>query len=279
MKNTPKILIASLTFFITTAISAQTYSGFSDVSIILKSDSFTKSVLISNLLEDRVGDISPIIGAAAWIDNNKKLQCRSLLSFNYGILPKLIRPEQITQAQLILQPLELVTAESFDGSLSSGFIVRRILEPWEDSLTSWLTQPASNPGDEIIKSIRENKKGRIVKIDVTEIVKNMFRYGNNGFMIRYEDSLETTSFLSQWFASAKYENEKLRPQLLISCSFPVGSRYPNFNFAEGSPIPIDMLRGPTAYSAMYGSQQAVPAPVITNDPPPKTPPIKDKGSN
>lgn len=61
--------------------------------ILLKADTTIKSVLISNLFVDRAGDQSPVIGAAAW-------QCRSLIAFDYGMLPVLIKPDQITNAQL-----------------------------------------------------------------------------------------------------------------------------------------------------------------------------------
>jgi len=36
------------------------------LKITLESDSSTKSVLVSNLIEDKSGDMSPVIGAATW---------------------------------------------------------------------------------------------------------------------------------------------------------------------------------------------------------------------
>lgn len=275
MKNIYRSLVAFLSLIISVTTSAQiTYSGFSDVSVTLRSDTTTKSVLISNLLEDRVGDVSPIIGAAAWKDNDKKLQCRSLLFFDYGIMPKLIRPEQITEAILYLKPVEILTTETANGAWYSKFIVRRILKPWEDTTTSWLTQPEATLDDEVIKSIPEHKKNKTVKIDVTEIVRNMFRYGNNGFMIRYEDSLETSTFLSQWFASARYENEKLRPELNIRWSLPTNYfSYPNNSIADQSP---PMIRTNAAYQQPVQSMPHIaPAPVIIQHNPTPPPP---KGS-
>lgn len=282
MTNFTKLATVSLAIFASTVVSAQTYSGFSDASIVLKADSTTRSTLITNLLADRVGDMSPIIGTAAWAENNKKLQCRSLIAFDYGILPKLLKPEQIVEAQLILRPVEFNTVESINGVPSPKFHVQRIVEPWEDSLTSWLTQPASEVADETVKQVDVYRKRKTVKIDVTEIVKNMFRYGNNGFMIRNEDSLETAVFISQWFASAKNEDEKLRPQLVIKWSYAVVDYYnTDRNF-------VDMAlngwrRTQLTYQQpmgqpVYNGHEPVPAPVIPNDnpppPPPKTP-VKD----
>jgi hypothetical protein len=272
MKNIYRSLVALLSLVISIHTSAQIiYSGFSDVSVVLRSDTSTRSVLISNLLEDRVGDVSPIIGTAAWVDKNKKLQCRSLLSFDYGILPKLITPEQITEAILYLKPVEILTTETVNGTWYSKFIVRRVLKPWEDSTTSWLTQPEATMDDEVIKSVPEHKKHKTVKIDVTEIVRNMFRYGNNGFMIRYEDSLEASTFLSQWFASARYENEKLRPELNIRWSLPINHfLYRNNSIADQSPL---MTRPVVPYQQTMGPapSQVIPQPVIQQSPAPPPP--------
>ena len=61
-------LVLSITIF-SAQVSAQSFAGFSEVSIILKADSSAKSVLVSNLFEDRAGDQSPFIGTAAWLDS------------------------------------------------------------------------------------------------------------------------------------------------------------------------------------------------------------------
>lgn len=275
MRNIYKLFAATLSFIISTTLSAQTYSGYSDVSITLKSDTTTRSSLISNLIEDRAGDVSPIIGAAAWFDNNKNLQCRSLLSFNYGILPKLISPDQIVEARLILKPVEIITKETISGTHYPKIIVRRVLQPWEDSVTNWITQPTANLTDEAVKNIPEKKRNRPVSIDVTSIVKNMFLYGNNGFMIRYEDSLQGVGILNQWFASARFEDEELRPELMIRWSRPANYRPPTLNLADAS-LPSDVMR--QYYNQAVNQPYVQPQPV--NPPPTPVPEDpKPKGNN
>ena len=137
-------------------------------------------------------------------------------------------------------------------------------------MTSWLNQPVSDPNDEVIRLIPEKKKYRKVWIDVTEIVQNMFRYGNNGFMISFADSLESSTFLSQWFASAKYEDEKLRPELQIRWSYPVN--YKNVDIAE-------LSRMPPIRTVLSPSQQVVSQPYyqapVQQTPPPAPGPIKN----
>jgi hypothetical protein len=221
MKITSTLLTVSLAIFITSALSAQTYSGYTDFSVILKADSNSRSVLLTNLLEKEPGNQSPIIGTAAWTDQGRQLQCRSLLSFNYGVLPNVIRAEQIVKAQLILMPLQINSAIANNDKQFSKFIVQRVLEPWEDSLATWSNQPLADIKNEVTKQINPKKKDKLVKIDVTDIVKNMFLLGNNGFMIKHEDPLAAAASFSHWFASAKNENEDLRPVLVITLGYPL----------------------------------------------------------
>ena len=249
--------------------SAQSFASFSEVSITLKSDSTTKSVLMSNLLQNRAGDLSPIIGSATWIDNGRRLQCRSLIAFDYGILPKMISPESITKAQLILIPLQLKDQADENNSQTLRLSVRRVLQQWNDSTTTWENQPVSNSEDEVVVQANRKKKDPAIKINVTEMVKNMFRFGNNGFLLCYADSLHATTGSSHWYASAKYEIEKARPLLLISYSVPVRTDY-NQNIP---PLPLT-ARDRNELMQMY----IRPEPVIVT-PPPTAEPTKTKENN
>ena len=91
MKQIKSLFAFSLLYILSyTTITAQSFSSSSSYlnqSVLLKSGYTTKSVLVSNLLADRVGDMSPVIGTAAWSDSGRQLQCRSLLEFDYLSLP------------------------------------------------------------------------------------------------------------------------------------------------------------------------------------------------
>ena len=271
MKNFTLSFLTLLVTFFSAKVSAQSFAGYSEVSIIFKADSTAKSALVSNLLADRTGDQSPIMGAAAWLDSGKQLQCRSFLSFDYRNMPGFIKPEQITSAQLILNPLQLGNALDNNENQLSKFTVRRVTKPWEDSLTNWLTQPTSTSEFEVTKLLSPKKRDRTVKIDVTKIVRDMFRFGNNGFMIGYKDSADKAAFLSQWFASARNENENIRPMLVISYEVQY-IRSPDQNYPA---LPM------TARDRQELIQNYVrPEPVIVTPPtePVKTP-VKDKEDN
>jgi hypothetical protein len=219
MKITSTILTVSLSIFISSALTAQSYSGYADFSVVLKADSNSRSVLLSNLLETKPGNQSPIIGTAAWTDLGRQLQCRSLLCFDYGVLPQVIRAEQISKAELILVPLQINSTIDNRDKQFSKFTVQRVLEPWEDSMATWSNQPLADFKSEVTKQINPKKKDKLVKINVTDIVKKMFLLGNNGFMIKYEDSVSAVASFSHWFASAKNENEDLRPLLVITLGY------------------------------------------------------------
>ena len=220
MPNKSRLLTAFLSLFVSTFVFGQTYPGNPvDFSVLLKADSNSRSVLLSNVLKDQPGNKSPIIGAAGWIEEGKQLQCRSLLFFNYGQLPKTMRADMIKKAELILIPVRVNNSSDNNNHQASNFIIQRVLEPWADTLATWIHQPLADDKDKVARQVNPNKKDKPVKIDVTQIVKNMFRYGNNGFMIRYKDSLDQSTALSHWFASTKYENKDLRPLLLITFGF------------------------------------------------------------
>ncbi len=236
MKNTSKILTLSLVLFIQSAVTAQSYSSYSDYSIILKADSNSRSVLLTNLLETKAGNQSPIIGTAAWTDLGRQLQCRSLLSFDYGVLPKVIGVEKISKAELILVPLQINSTIDNSDKQFSKFIVQRVAEQWDDSLATWSNQPLAENMGEVTKQLNPKKKNKLVRIDVTDMVKKMFLLGNNGFLIRYEDSLSTAATFSHWFASAKNENEDLRPLLVITMEYHIAPDV--FKNEYMKPLPI-----------------------------------------
>ena len=175
MKQIKSLFAFSLLYILSyTTITAQSFSSSSSYlnqSVLLKSGYTTKSVLVSNLLADRVGDMSPVIGTAAWSDSGRQLQCRSLLEFDYLSLPKMIlnNPSIITSAELILFPLQVVFSES-DVDKPSKFIVRRVLETWKDSATLWINQPAADASTEVVKVIKKKQKKNTVRVDVTKLV-------------------------------------------------------------------------------------------------------------
>ena len=220
MKNNKSLFVyCLLLIFSSAATRAQSFSGgyYSNYSITLRSDYPSKSVLVTDLFKDRFGDMSPIIGAANWTDNGRQLQCRSLLKFNYIFLPGMIvnDPSLITSAELILYPA-LVGAVQNDQATTTKFFVRRVLENWEDTATMWMNQPAADSSMQVKEVMKKKQKNKPVSVDVTGLVMDMLRFGNNGFMICHDNSPEQPITSGHWFASPKNEDETIRPLLVIN---------------------------------------------------------------
>jgi hypothetical protein len=191
------------------------------LKIILESDSSTKSVLVSNIIEDKAGDMSPVIGAANWLDNGKKLLCISLLEFNFNLIPVEIlnNPSLILQADLVLYPINTEFAVD-DQAKTSVIYIRQVLDKWQDSSTSWNNQPNTNFENQHSATIETKNQNSPASIDVTDIVlNNIFKGTNNGFMIFYDENRNKSFAAGQLFASPKNENSAIRPQLVLYIAY------------------------------------------------------------
>ncbi|MBK9380622.1 MAG: DNRLRE domain-containing protein [Chitinophagaceae bacterium] len=191
------------------------------LKIILESDSSTKSVFVSNLKVDKAGDMSPVIGAANWMDNGKELLCRSLLEFNYNLIPVEIldNPLLILQAELVLYPIHAEFAVN-DNAKTSIIHIRQVLDKWEDSSTTWNSQPKTNFENQSSVTIETKNKDIPASTDVTDIVlNNIIKGKNNGFMIVPDENRNTSFSAGQLFASPKNENPGIRPQLVLYVAY------------------------------------------------------------
>lgn len=260
MRTSTQLLLTACISCITATTTAQPSIAYSNVSFIVRADSTARSVLLSNLMENSNGSESPIIGSANWSDSGKLLQCRSLLSFDYGMLTTIIDPEHIIKAELVLNPLLTANDQENDKGKASKLVVRRVLQPWEDSLISWANQPPADTRNESSRLLSNKKKETAVRINVTELVRDMFKYGNNGFLLSSKDL--TANPYSYWFASVKNQDKDLRPLLLISISVP----YSVMRDAGVPPLPLT-----TEDKAELLRMYTRPEPVTTTPPPPKEP--------
>jgi hypothetical protein len=183
-------------------------------SFIIPSDSTSQSVLISDLMADQSGYQSPIIGTGAWSDVGKDIQAKSLLFFNVKQYAADLKAADIVRVDLILLPVNI---EKNDEVIHFPRIaVRRVIQPWEDSATTWKNQPDVSLSDEVSYTLSSLKKTNYYKINITRLFRNMLRFGNYGFQISYPENKETVEPFSRWFASPKSEEPNLRPFLLIT---------------------------------------------------------------
>lgn len=208
-----KGILIFLSVFIFRALSySQLSTAYAAASITLRSDEAPKSVLVSNVFTNGTGDKSPVIGIALWQDSGRQFECRSLLQFDYKQLPAVIQhnPQLVSSAELMLYP----TPGQQSNSQPIVFYIKRLLQPWTDSFTTWSRQPLAQHADKIKIEIKPGRT-KPLRIDVTQMVTNMLLNGNYGFLLAPQDSV-SKSDIERWFASAKNENIKVRPVLVIN---------------------------------------------------------------
>ena len=232
-----------------------------DFIIRLRADTLCRSVLLSNLLPDDVGDQSPFIGMAYWKDSSKGLmECRSMLAFDHlKSISLWLEPNRIMRAYLVLKPVHP------SGVLRAGYydlkvIVRRIRDNWEDSLSTWTNQPSAYTEDQVIKRIPSEKLDQPVRINVTDMVKNMFRTGQNGFLLVFPPR-ENDRTISQWYASARNEDKSLRP--VLELEFAASTR--SNPYMSESPLYEIARRTVTTSGENTGKNEPVPVEVRNND--------------
>lgn len=198
-------------------ISSNTYFTTTNTfRFVLDTDPSTKSVMVSNVIADKAGVMSPILGAASWKDNGKDLACRSLLEFDFNKLPIEVRqnPSLIQSAELVLYPIN-VDFEENDKEKPSFFYVRQVIEKWIDSTTKWNNQPITDSLNQASVLIAGENKNFPANIDVTAIVKKMIKKENNGFMLFHNNAFNELLAAGQIFGSPKNKDSGIRPQLII----------------------------------------------------------------
>jgi hypothetical protein len=268
MKQNKSLLLCCLLLILSsTATRAQAYAqhtspdrtyplasyDFINQMITLRSDLPSQSVLMSNLLADKKGDLSPVICAAQWVDSGRHLECRSLLKFNFDYISQFIidDPSLINSAELILFPLQVSFSKN-DEDKPAKIIVRRVMDNWVDSSARWTNQPSTDSTVRISKFIKVKNKNYPVSVDVTKLVIKMLRSTNNGFMISLDNAYDSSMASGQSFASPKFEFEDLRPLLVIEYrgmtrqvyGFSQWNEMPDFSVTRNSPFPQPAATAP-----------------------------------
>lgn len=245
-------------------IHSQTFANFREYTITITSDTTSKTVILSNLFENEPGGNPDFIGAARWTDANRNLDCRSLLSFELGPVFKIIKPEQVVSAQLVLTPVRLTAQAENPESFERKLEVLRITEQWDDDNVIWNRQPLTDNEHIASKKLSQEKKDKAVKINVTQQVRDILRYGNNGFMLRYEEDSLSAATAGRWFASCTNEDAAKRPVLVLEISLPA---LPAAPFFETSPLLAQIAEQNRLQQA-----QLVKPEVILQSTPSQTPP-------
>jgi hypothetical protein len=186
--------------------------------LTLRSDFPAKTVIVSNMNQE-LGKKSPVLVAAAVEENGSQRVYRSLLQFNYEYLPSLVMtdPHMILTAELVLYPTNAdFLANKYDEA--GKLVVKRIIENWYDSITAWDNQPMVDSVGVSKLKVKIHRKEPEIRIDVTNMVKDMIVYGNKGFMICQNNKEVTNMLTGLSFASSLNSDTLRRPLLVITYS-------------------------------------------------------------
>lgn len=184
--------------------------------VTLRSDRPPKSAMITNSVATASSLPSPLLIAAAWNEQEEQRECRSLLAFDFTELPEplLKNPRLLQSATLVLHPLHAVLQPA-DEEKPGRFVISRIKEAWNDSALAWEKQPPADSGYRVSQYLKARDRKHLVETDVTRMVAEMLRSGNNGFILSPATTDDSRIATSEVFASPWNENKRLRPLLVI----------------------------------------------------------------
>lgn len=226
------VLVALLTFLFPDQSSAQVMTASSNTfyfnknSLLIVSDSNTRSAFLCNILADRAGNQSPLIGTGSWEDKGKEVQVSSLLYFDLSSI-NYIHPNDILRAWLLMAPIHSNLAV-FNQEFAR-IRIRRVLEKWEDSSATWSTQPAVTSQYSYSYSLKKPDTSNFYRFNVTRLIRQMKKSGNFGFEISFNETENKEEF-GRLYYSPKVGESELRPMLIIE----VADDIPIYHFYTNS---------------------------------------------
>ncbi len=203
------------------ASAGTTFLQYRQNSVVFLSDSTTRSALLCNLLADQCGAQSPLIGTGNWDENGNNVQVCSLLYFDLTSLAG-INQNDILKAWLLMVPVSS-KLDVFNPSFTK-IRIRRVEEPWNDSITNWSNQPSISSQYGYNYSLNKPDTNNYYRFNVTRLVRQMKKSGNFGFEISFNDKENPNPF-GRLYYSPREEDSQLRPMLIIQIADDVIGHY------------------------------------------------------
>lgn len=102
-------------------------------------------------------------------------------------------------------------AEPNVGS-NNAFFIRRVTEDWTPETTTWFNQPSTTTSGQVLVPHTDASSEDLIKIDVTQIIRDIYTNGNYGIMLQlqYEDY-----YNSRIFCHSAYPDINKRPALTM----------------------------------------------------------------
>lgn len=159
------------------------------------------------------------LGAHSWTNSGIPDTSRSLIEFD---LDQIASGSHIVSAHLSLYNNPTTNFAGGEHSTFSGLnsaYIRRIVQPWDETLVTWFTQPATTTLHQASIPASSGPHDDYINIDVTQLVQDMVDSAATsfGFEIRL---VREQYYRALVFASSDCADPNLRPRLIISYEEP-----------------------------------------------------------
>jgi hypothetical protein len=156
---------------------------------------------------------SNAIPAAAWTNSGQSSNLRSCIKFDFsGIAPTAVIDSAILYLYADPTPDNGNLVDAMFGQNNACYI-RRITSPWVlPTYFTWVNQPVTTTTNQAVIP-QSNGAFENSIINVTNLVKDMRTFGNNGFQIELQTEVIYNS--RQYASSFDAGNAALRPKLMI----------------------------------------------------------------
>lgn len=154
--------------------------------------------------------------AAAWTHNGTPSTARSLLKFDF-LIPAgaTVRSAKLSLYAASPHPNSGNLIDAHYGT-SNAMAVQRVTSVWNATNVTWNSQPSTTTVNQVVLPNSTSASQNDTDIDVTQLVKDMQQYGNNGFSLKLINEIHYNS--RQYFSSYHSDPAK-HPKLVITLKY------------------------------------------------------------
>lgn len=148
----------------------------------------------------------------AWTHSGSAENSRSFLKFDYKDFPS---NPIIISAKLSLYAMPAPGSGNMVDAhygTANSFYIRRITSALNMPQINWGNQPSTSTQNQVLVPQATSSTQNNTDIDVTNIVKDMFTNGNNGFFLQLQSE---TTYNSRQYCSSFHSDVTKRPKLVI----------------------------------------------------------------
>ncbi|HET6227227.1 MAG TPA: DNRLRE domain-containing protein [Bacteroidia bacterium] len=145
----------------------------------------------------------------AWTQNGDLNVTRVLMQFDLSAIPL---NATITSAKLSLYFNPYYTGVTQHNG-SNALWIQRVTSAWDEGTVTWNTQPTTTTTNQVSIAQSMSSKQNYPDMDITQLIRDMAKGSNYGFMIKLQDE---TPYRDVLLASSDNQDNTIRPKLVIT---------------------------------------------------------------